>query len=261
MTGETTDGYIREINNEGDWQKTVMIGGPGGSTSTFAITVYQEDSSVYVVGTTTSTSFYGLHLPGDQEAFLSKYSSNLELLWTVAIFPLAVSEDVAVNSNGNVFATGYTSAPTYGNSKNKGGFDVFVAEYSAAGILLGGTWFGSAGNDQPASVVIDSFNNIFISGVISTAYNISSTASYVFLAKFEATQFPNETTAGPTGNPFSTTQSQSSATGNLFSTTQFQSSSTTNLVEVSSNQAGSSSTNLIIGLVVAAFLLVVIASD
>src|SRR5262249_37616848 len=82
---------------------------------------------------------------------------------------------VAVDSAGNLFATGWTEAlnfPIAGavQAANAGGVDAFVVKMNPAGnALLYATYIGGRGEDKSAAIAVDSSFQVYVTG--STASN------------------------------------------------------------------------------------------
>ena len=77
---------------------------------------------------------------------------------------------LAVDSSGNVYATGWTAAlnfPIVGavQAANQGGVDAFVVKLNAAGTaLIYATYIGGRGADQGAGIAVDSSGEAYVTG-------------------------------------------------------------------------------------------------
>ncbi len=80
------------------------------------------------------------------------------------------SEDLAVDSNGNVYVIGWTSSINFPvinaiqNAYGGGDRDVFVTKYSPEGNVIYSTFLGGSGRDEGQAVAVDSFGNAYITG-------------------------------------------------------------------------------------------------
>jgi hypothetical protein len=86
--------------------------------------------------------------------------------------------DIAIDSNGNVYATGfYNGVATFGSiTKIPEGFgDIFVTKYNNAGTLQWIKSIGSSGYDYGQSIVVDGGNNVIVSGRYSGVVNFDKT--------------------------------------------------------------------------------------
>lgn len=81
--------------------------------------------------------------------------------------------DVAVDSQGNVFVTGgFDSAINFGNTTliSFGGNDMYLAKFSAAGVPLWAKQFGNASNDDVFTrVAVDAAGNVVMAGALHSA--------------------------------------------------------------------------------------------
>jgi hypothetical protein len=100
---------------------------------------------------------------------------------------------VAVDTNGNIYVTGFFSGTTsFGptNLTSSGTEDIFVAKYTAAGTLLWVRKAGGASYDEGRGIAVDANGNVYVTGLFQgtatfTSTNMSSSGeSDVFLAKY-----------------------------------------------------------------------------
>jgi hypothetical protein len=82
---------------------------------------------------------------------------------------------VAVNDNGEIYVTGYTSSDDFPTTSNavhttkQGGIDVIVAQLSADGSqLLYGTYLGGSNRDEGYDIAVDDARNIYLTGYTSS---------------------------------------------------------------------------------------------
>jgi len=166
------DVFLLKYNSNGSLLWNTTWGGADNDWG-YGIAV-DSNNNIFITGSTYS---YGA---GYDDVFLLKYNSNGSLLWNTT-WGGAVDNDwgygIAVDSNNNIFITGYTYS--YG----AGGIDVFLLKYNSNGSLLWNTTWGGAGNDEGVGIAVDSNNNILITGIID-----SYGAGYwdVFLLKYNS---------------------------------------------------------------------------
>jgi hypothetical protein len=139
--------------------------------------------NVYVTGDTASSDFpttldiYDNLYDGDQDAFVSKFDSNLTTL-LASTFLGGIFEDsaysIAIDSVGNVYVAGGTASsdfPTtpgsYDTSYNSDNNynDTFVSKFDSNLItLLASTFLGGIFEDSASSIAIDAVGNVYIAG-------------------------------------------------------------------------------------------------
>ncbi len=191
----TTPGtYDTSFNGDGD----VFVSRLSGDLTSLLASTYLGGSSYYesgnalaiessgnicVAGYTDSSDFptsigaYDTSLGGDHNAFVSRLSGDLtNLLASTYLggssYEYEEANDLAIDSNGNVYVTGYTYSSdfpttpgTYDTSFNGGG-DVFVSRLTGdltsllASTYLGGSSYYESGN----ALAIDSRGSIYVAG-------------------------------------------------------------------------------------------------
>jgi hypothetical protein len=119
--------------------------------------------SVYIAGSTTGS--LGGASRGNDDAWLAKYSAAGALRWKrqLGTAALDVADGVAVDGDGNLYISGSTAGSLGGPFQ--GGFDAWVAKYSAAGALRWKRQLGTSGLDVAwASAAADGDGNVYIAG-------------------------------------------------------------------------------------------------
>jgi hypothetical protein len=124
--GGTTTDYCHSIAT--DRNGNIFIGGGFGSP------VLSLDS----ISLTTATA----------SMYIAKYNSSGNILWAKNANGSGSNvQDIATDTSGNVFVTGFFSGPTFSLDtlilNNQGDYDVFIAAYDSVGSL---TWAKGAGN-------------------------------------------------------------------------------------------------------------------
>ncbi|HXI85500.1 MAG TPA: fibronectin type III domain-containing protein, partial [Verrucomicrobiae bacterium] len=154
-----------------------------------AVAVDKRDGSVLLTGDFSgSVSFGGATISGTSgtSVMLAKYAANGTYQWAVAPSGSGVSQGqaVAVDTNGNVFVTGYFAntinfgAPS-GAMTSAGWYDIFVAKYSPAGVCLWSKQFGSPtsgdnqGDESGYALAVDSAGNVIVGGSFDGTANFS----------------------------------------------------------------------------------------
>ena len=131
------------------------------------------DGNVYVVG---SRYFIGSANNGDADIFVTKYSPQGALIWDRLIGGIDDDRgrDIAVDSAGNVFVTGYFSEtvdfdPGSGTDmlSSAGTYDIFVLKLDTAGNHVWAQRYGQSGGnwDRGAAIDVDADGNVFVTGI------------------------------------------------------------------------------------------------
>jgi hypothetical protein len=122
---------------------------------------------------------------GGIDAFLTKYDQDGTIQWTKQLGTSAydVANGVSVDSNNNVYITGYTGGSLDGSTA--GGLDAFLTKYDQDGTKQWTKQLGTSANDAAYGVSTDSDNNVYITG--TTGGSLDGTTfggSDAFLTKY-----------------------------------------------------------------------------
>ncbi len=140
--------------------------GPGHRTDAANAVVVDKNGSIIVTG-------YGGGTDTTNEYTTIKYSAAGSALWTNRYSGSAKTTNIAVavsvDSNANIFVTGYSY-----NSTAAGSADYATIAYSAAGVALWTNRYNGTGNsiDIPAAMALDGSGNVLVTG-----YSYSSSSS------------------------------------------------------------------------------------
>ncbi|MHA2106371.1 MAG: SBBP repeat-containing protein [Candidatus Hodarchaeales archaeon] len=145
----------------------------GGSQSDFgADLVIDSQDNIIITGSTDSTDFPVLNADdsshnGNEDAFLAKFTSNGELLWSTFVGDIGheFGMGVALDSSDNIFVTGRWEVPPIGNYY----WDAYVAKYSPNGVFQ---WIQTLGGNQldyGMGITIDKQDNVVITGITSSS--------------------------------------------------------------------------------------------
>ena len=207
------DAFIAKLNPTAS--QILYITYFGGSNDDQGLGIAVDGSgSVYVTGPTGSLNFPvtqgayqrtfggsgGNHLPGCGDAFIAKFGPSGNLIYSTYLGGAAdeLGGSLAVDGSGNVYVAGTTlsanfpasaSAPqkTFGGTANQfitgSGYpayntgDVFVAKLDPTGsTLLGATYLGGSGDEEPFALALDSSGNVYVAGA-TTSTNFPTTAN------------------------------------------------------------------------------------
>ena len=157
--------FIRKYNSDGVKQWTKQLGFDGMDTSGAGIAV-DPLSNVYITGT------MGSFVTG--WSFVYKYTSNGVLQWSQNFGEKSSSSNnIAIDSAGNVYMAGITWGGLDGNALVFGGEDFFIMKYNSAGtkqwtrVLGNKPYLNTKPMEYDHSVnglAFDSANNVYITG-------------------------------------------------------------------------------------------------
>jgi hypothetical protein len=145
------------------------------------VTLYNRNDTIFTTLTNAAA--------GSEDIFIAKYNMDGSGIWATRISSTGTDRPVnmILDSTNNVYISGnYNTNVTLYNSSgtsfttltNVGGIDTFIAKYNMDGSGIWATRIAGTGNDQPVNMILDSTNNVYISGVYSanvTLYNSSGT--------------------------------------------------------------------------------------
>ncbi|MCL1474276.1 S8 family serine peptidase [Argonema antarcticum] len=142
----------------------VYKNGIGGEYGRNVIVAVDSGGDAYISGTTEG-SLDGNTSAGSQDAFITKYDSNGNKLWT---HQLGTRGDdrawgVTVDNAGKVYMAGNTSG-SLDNKINSGSIDAFVTQYDSNGNQLWTRLLGTATEDRLQDVAVDQVGNIYMTG-------------------------------------------------------------------------------------------------
>jgi len=158
----------------------------GGTGSDFGYAVATDNSgNVYVAGNTNdndasvffaSTGFQNTYGGGTNDAFLVKFDSNGNRLWSTYYGGSGNDQGYAVttDANGDVYLGGFTTSingistlishqPAFGG----GTYDAFIVKFDGTGNRLWGTYYGGTNSSYGQALVTDPLGNLYFGGYTS----------------------------------------------------------------------------------------------
>ncbi|OGH80280.1 MAG: hypothetical protein A3C10_03875 [Candidatus Magasanikbacteria bacterium RIFCSPHIGHO2_02_FULL_48_18] len=205
-----TDVFVSKFSSDlATLSASTFIG--GADTDQAGAIALDSSGNVYITGYTVSTNFptstgvYGQSNSGGDEVFVAKLNSSLSSLSAATYLGNSGNErasSLALSADeSSVYVTGYTwsgSFPTIGAYDNSlaGLQDVFVSKLSAdLTTLSASTFVGGSDADQANALVLDSADNVYITGYTVSTNFPTSTGVYgqsnsggdeVFVAKLNS---------------------------------------------------------------------------
>jgi len=156
------------------------------SNDNVCITGWAQSTS----GIATNGEYQTIFGGGLYDVFIAKFnSSGSSLLWGTYYGGSGNSGGygITLDASDNIYVTGWaspsgiiTTVGAYQMNFGGGSFDAFVAKFSSDGTsLIWGTYYGGTGFDVPAyNLVLDSSDNILISGYTSSTSSIATAGAY-----------------------------------------------------------------------------------
>ncbi len=186
------DGYISIFNDQLTQLRASTFLGGLDDDSGVGLTL-DGTGNVIVAGRTNSTAFpttggaYDTTHNGLRDGFVSKMNSDLSLLLASTFIggsSMDSGEEIALDSSGNVYITGFThdgvtDLPTTSgvfDETANGEDDIFVSKFnSALASLLASTFLGGSGNEVALGLAVDSSNNVYLTGHTGSSANFPIT--------------------------------------------------------------------------------------
>jgi hypothetical protein len=174
-----SDAFLAKYSPAGSLLWTAQLG-TGNYESAFGVSV-DGSGNAYITGYTSGN--LGGPNQGGYDAFLAKYSSAGDLVWTAQLGTAGgvFAYGVSVDGSGSAYIMGLTGGNLGGPNQGQG--DAFLAKYSSAGGLLWTAQLGTAGDEHASGVSVDGSGNAYITGYTHYTHAMD----YSFLAKYSPT--------------------------------------------------------------------------
>jgi hypothetical protein len=178
-TLNSNDAFVTKLNASGSaLVYSTYLGGSSGFEEASGIAV-DSAGNAYVTGFTFSTNFptaspfQGTNGGGNYDAFITKINAaGSALVYSTYLGGISsdVGREIAVDSAGNAYVTGYTGSTNFPTASAiqgtyGGAFDAFVTKINAAGsALVYSTYLGGSGEDVGFGIAVDSAGNAYVTG-------------------------------------------------------------------------------------------------
>lgn len=162
--GGFSDAFVRKYDGDRNELWTRQFGTGGRDTATDVVAGSGE--GVYIVGETNG-AFPGQDNLGGEDAFVRKYNSEGNELWTRQFGTSEADEanDVALDGSANVYVVGETDEALPDQTYAGGFGDAFVRKYDGDGAELWTRQFGTEQIDLVDGVDIDDEGNLYLVGL------------------------------------------------------------------------------------------------
>jgi RHS repeat-associated protein len=195
----TSDAFVIKLNSDGSQAVySTYLGGSGGeSGSDIAV---DSAGSVYLTGATSSLNFPVVNalypqLRGSSDAFAVKFNSiGSQIIASTYVGGSVGSQDggsgwdvgtgIAVDADGNVYLTGYTSSSDFPTISARypqlgGSYDAFVAKFSSdLSQVIYSTYVGGSGSEHGEDITVDVAGNAYVTGYTESANFPTANAIY-----------------------------------------------------------------------------------
>jgi uncharacterized delta-60 repeat protein len=157
------DGFVTKYTANGTKVWTRLVGGAGEDCGLVATAA---DGSVYVGGSTYSSTIDGLTSNGSLDGFVTKYTSDGTKVWTrmAGGVGLDVGRSVATGADGSVYVAGESYGSYIDGQTSNGGWDGFVIKYTPDGAIGWTRLAGGAGDDRGQSVATGPDGSVYVAG-------------------------------------------------------------------------------------------------
>jgi hypothetical protein len=190
IIGGSIDGFLVKFSTSGIRLWGTYYGGSGLDMGRAILT--DKFGNIYMSGYTESTTeiastgAWDQSLGGDRDAFLVKFSTSGSRLWGTYFGGSGkdYGKALSINSSGEVFLGGLTwsstEVATIGawDASLGGTVDGYVALFNSAGSRIWGTYYGGPSLDDVCSMSLDSFDNLYITGVAASSSEIATIGAW-----------------------------------------------------------------------------------
>ncbi|MDD3625859.1 MAG: SBBP repeat-containing protein [bacterium] len=190
LDGNTNAGFEDYFISKYTWGGDLLYTIQHGSTKSDYVKGITLDTSgnIYITGSTQG-DLDGNISQGTTDLFISKYTPSGTRLWTTqrGTSSMDMSNDIAVDSTGNIYIVGYTYGDL-GGTGNAGNTDIFLMKFNNDGNFQWTVQFGTPGWDIGNGITIDNTGNIYIAGYCEgDLYGEVNSGSYdAFISKYNS---------------------------------------------------------------------------
>jgi len=185
-SGGGFDAFIAKFSGNGNRIWGTYFG--GNSTELATGIIENTNNDIFIIGSTVSNSgisssgAYQKSLNGVEDAFLAKFSSSGNLIWSTYFGGSGEewAHSIVIDNLGNLNIVGETrsssgiaSIGAYQTSL-RGFEDAFIAKFTNSGNLIWSTYFGGESDEHGTGIAIDTSKNLIITGATWSKTGIST---------------------------------------------------------------------------------------
>ena len=197
------DGFVAKYNSNGGFVWVQQFAGTSGDDYGYRI-ASDASGKTHLVGTFFSTVLtagtFSITNNGVRDIFIAELNSQGDITWLKGAGGTSDDQgfNIAVDQNGNSYITGFfKTTANFGNNvsiTSRGFWDAFVAKFDGTGTALWATNMGGINyNDFGNGIVVDAFNNVYVSGTFygtskfgDTTLNAGVAFSDIFVARLNS---------------------------------------------------------------------------
>ncbi len=161
VNGGTQDAYLQKYDAAGNLIWTQLLGSAD-TAKGVSVTVDSGDN-IIIAGQTTAR-LTDTAAGGNGDAFVTKFDSTGQELWTRQVAPYADdgAVSVTVDASDNIFLTGFAASAIADGLTHGGGRDAFVTKLDSSGTLAYNKQFGGTGDETPSAITVDNSGSLFV---------------------------------------------------------------------------------------------------
>ena len=177
---EGGDIFISKLDEEGNFIWAKKVGGNNGFLDYANSIITDEYGNIYITGFFAFFADFDpneglsyLYGSGQSDAFVLKLDSEGNFVWAKKIGGSSHDQGVSIStdSSGNVYTTGYFTGTVDFNPgsdvfslTSAGDRDAFILKLDSDGNFVWAHRMGGIGNDDPVSIDLDNYGNIYVTG-------------------------------------------------------------------------------------------------
>lgn len=162
-----------------------------------------SNNNFIITGWTSSDEFnskFGNQNKGEEDGFVAKLDDNGNYIWLNFLQGSLTDSgaSVVIDSNDNIIVAGNTKSNDFTpkGTVDRGGMsfengtqgpthDIFITKYDSSGQLIWSRFSGGGGNDLVTSIVLDSQENLIISGFTTSSSSLVNSNSALYAGAFD----------------------------------------------------------------------------